>query len=192
MTCSKISSLDFNPGGWINMSQNAAAIQGSGRSAVSLDLEEAKYWEEREAAKAKALKLAAKAEVEQRENYAKALKREKDREYQRRKAKQGRFEASMLSLDQHLESVGDDNDFICSWLDDNGAGELNIRAIERAEAITIALAKLTPSDRAFAQAVLDGKSWQEIGVERYAFYRLLKKVENIFRRIDSHPPKTLA
>ena len=25
MTCSKISSLDFNPGGWINMSQNAAA-----------------------------------------------------------------------------------------------------------------------------------------------------------------------
>ena len=25
MTCSKISSLDFNPGGWINMSQNTAA-----------------------------------------------------------------------------------------------------------------------------------------------------------------------
>ena len=25
MTCSKISSLDFNPGGWINAPQNAAA-----------------------------------------------------------------------------------------------------------------------------------------------------------------------
>ena len=172
--------------------QNAAAIQGSGRRPVSLDLEEAKYWEEREAAKAKALKLAAKAETAQRENYGKALKREKDREYQRRKAKQGQFEASMLSLDQHLESVSDDNDFICSWLDDNGKGELNIRAIERAEAITIALAKLSPNDRAFAQAVLDGKSWQEIGVERYAFYRLLKKVEKIFRQSATHPLKTLA
>ena len=53
-------------------------------------MSEAKYWEEREAAKAKALKLAAKAEAAQREDYAKALKREKDREYQRRKAKQGR------------------------------------------------------------------------------------------------------
>ena len=173
---------------YANAPQNAAAIQGSGRSPVSLDSEEAKYWEEREAAKAKALKLAAKAETAQRENYGKALKREKDREYQRRKAKQGRFEASMLSLDQHLESVGDDNDFICSWLDDNGKGELNIRAIERAEAITIALAKLSPNDRAFAQAVLDGKSWQEIGVERYAFYRLLKKVEKIFRQSATPPP----
>ena len=58
--------------------------------------------------------------------------------------------------------------------------------------ITIALAKLSPNDRAFAQAVLDGKSWQEIGVERYAFYRLLKKVEKIFRQSATHPPKTLA
>ena len=177
---------------YANAPQNAAAIQGSGRSPVSLDSKEARYWEEREAAKSKALKLAAKAEVEQRDNYAKALKREKDREYQRRKAKQGQFEASMLSLDQHLESVSDDNDFICSWLDDNGKGELNIRAIERAEAITIALAKLSPNDRAFAQAVLDGKSWQEIGIERYAFYRLLKKVEKIFRQSATPPLKTLA
>ena len=29
MTCSKISSLDFNPGGWINASQNAAASANS-------------------------------------------------------------------------------------------------------------------------------------------------------------------
>ena len=150
---------------------------------------EAKYWEEREAAKAKALKLAAKAEVEERENYGKALKREKDREYQRRKAKQGRFEASMLSLDQHLESVGDDNDFICSWLDDNGAGELNIRAIERAEAITIALAKLSPSDCTFAQAVLDGKSWRELGIPESSFYWRLKKIETFFQNSGSHPLK---
>ena len=36
-------------------------------------MSEAKYWEEYDAAKAKALKLAAKAEAAQREDYAKAL-----------------------------------------------------------------------------------------------------------------------
>ena len=172
--------------------QFAAAIQGSGRSPVSLDSEEARYWEEREAAKAKALKLAAKAETAQRENYAKALKREKDREYQRRKAKQGRFEPSILSLDQHLESVGDDNDFICSWLDDNGAGRDKILRADGATTIAHALSCLTPEQRAFAEDVLKGKKWEEIGISESTFYRHMKKVENIFRRIDSHPPKTLA
>ena len=179
-------------GHYANAPQNAAAIQGSGRSTVSLDSEEAKYWEEREAAKAKALKLAAKAETAQRENYAKALKREKDREYQRRKAKQGRFEASMLSLDQHLESVSDDNDFICSWLDDNGAGRDKILRADGATTIAHALSCLTPEQRAFAEDVLNGKKWEEIGISESTFYRHMKKVENIFRRIDSHPPKTLA
>ena len=175
---------------YANAPQNAA-LQGSGRSPVSLDSEEAKYWEEREAAKAKALKLAAKGETAQRENYGKALKREKDREYQRRKAKKRKIEVTMLHLDDPRMTNLNSEDSP-AWESDNGKGELNIRAIERAEAITIALAKLTPSDRAFAQAVLDGKSWQEIGVERYAFYRLLKKVEKIFRQSATHPLKTLA
>ena len=190
MTCSKISSLDFNPGGWINMSQNAAAIQGSGRSPVSLNSEEAKYWEEREAAKAKALKLAAKAETAQRENYAKALKREKDREYQRRKAKQGRFEASMLSLDQHLESVSDDNDFICSWLDDNGAGRDKILRADGATTIAHALSCLTPEQRAFAEDILNGKSWNDLGITRQAFSKRMKIIEKKIRERLTPPSKT--
>ena len=188
MTCSKISSLDFNPGGWINMSQNAAAIQGSGRSPVSLDSEEAKYWEEREAAKAKALKLAAKAETAQRENYAKALKREKDREYQRRKAKKRKIQVTMLHLDDPRMTNLNSEDSP-AWESDNGKGELNIRAIERAEAITIALAKLTPNDRAFAQAVLDGKSWRELGIPESSFYWRLKKIETFFQNSGAHPLK---
>ena len=155
-------------------------------------MSEAKYWEEREAAKAKALKLAAKAEATQNEDYATALEREKDREYQRRKAKQGRFEASMLSLDQHLESVGDENDFICSWLDDDGKGRDRILRADGANTIAYALSRLTPKQRAFAENVLNGKKWDEMGISESTFYRHMKKVENIFRNIDSHPLKTLA
>ena len=155
-------------------------------------MSEAKYWEEREAAKAKALKLAAKAEAMQNEDYATALKREKDREYQRRKAKQGRFEASMLSLDQHLESVGDENDFICSWLDDDGKGRDRILRADGANTIAYALSRLTPEQRAFAENVLNGKKWDEMGISESTFYRHMKKVGNIFRNIDSHPLKTLA
>ena len=154
-------------------------------------MSEAKYWEEYDAAKKAALKLAAKAEAAQREDYATALKREKDREYQRRKAKKRKIQVSMLHLDDPRMTNLNSEDSP-AWESDDGKGELNIRAIERAEAITIALAKLSPNDRAFAQAVLDGKSWQEIGVERYAFYRLLKKVEKNFRQSATHPPKTLA
>ena len=177
---------------YANAPQNAAAIQGSGRRPVSLDSEEAKYWEEREAAKAKALKLAAKAETAQRENYAKALKREKDREYQRRKAKQGRFEASMLSLDQHLESVGDDNDFICSWLDDNGAGRDKILRADGATTIAHALSCLTPEQRAFAEDVLNGKKWDDLGIPKRTFNWRLKKLEDFFFNCCPPPLKNLA
>ena len=138
-------------------------------------MSEAKYWEEREAAKAKALKLAAKAEVAQNEDYAKALKREKDREYQRRKAKQGRFEASMLSLDQHLESVDDENDFIYSWLDDDCKGRDGILRADGANTIAYALSRLTPEQRAFAENVLNGKSWDDLGIPKRTFNWRLKK-----------------
>ena len=143
-------------------------------------MSEAKYWEEYDAAKAKALKLAAKAEAAQREDYAKALKREKDREYQRRKAKQGRFEASMLSLDQHLESVDDENDFICSWLDDDGKGRDGILRADGANTIAYALSRLTPKQRAFAEDVLNGKSWDDLGIPKRTFNWRLKKLEDFF------------
>ena len=43
-----------------------------------------------------------------------------------------------------------------------------------------ALRKLNTHDRAFARAVLGGKSWRDLGVSRQAFSVRLKKVEKIF------------
>ena len=155
-------------------------------------MSEAKYWEEYDAAKKAALKMAAKAEAAQREDYAKALKREKDREYQRRKAKQGRFEASMLSLDQHLESVDDENDFICSWLDDDGKGRDGILRADGGNTIAYALSRLTPEQRAFAEDVLNGKSWDDLGIPKRTFNWRLKKLEDFFFNCCPPPLKTLA
>ena len=42
-----------------------------------------------------------------------------------------------------------------------------------------ALRRLDASDRAFARAVLGGKSWRDLGVSRQAFSVRLKKVEEV-------------
>ena len=42
-----------------------------------------------------------------------------------------------------------------------------------------ALRKLNAHDRAFARAVLGGKSWRDLGVSRQAFSVRLKKVEKV-------------
>ena len=42
-----------------------------------------------------------------------------------------------------------------------------------------ALRKLDKADRAFARAVLGGKSWRDLGVSRQAFSVSLKKVEKV-------------
>ena len=45
--------------------------------------------------------------------------------------------------------------------------------------IDSAMRRLNKSDRAFARAVLRGKSWQEMGIPRSAFSDRLKKVEKV-------------
>ena len=42
-----------------------------------------------------------------------------------------------------------------------------------------ALRKLDKADRAFARAVLGGKSWRDLGVSRQAFSVRLKKIEKV-------------
>ena len=42
-----------------------------------------------------------------------------------------------------------------------------------------ALRRLNAQDRAFARAVLGGKSWRDLGVSRQAFSVRLKKVEKV-------------
>ena len=55
------------------------------------------------------------------------------------------------------------------------------RQIRRKEKNRIdnALRKLNAHDRAFARAVLGGKSWRDLGVSRQAFSVRLKKVEKV-------------
>ena len=154
-------------------------------------MSEAKYWEEYDAAKKAALKMAAKAEAAQREDYAKALKREKDREYQRRKAKKRKIQVSMLHLDDPRMTNLNSEDSP-AWESDDGKGADLVLRADGANTIAYALSRLTPEQRAFAENVLNGKKWDDLGISESTFYRHMKKVENIFRNIDSHPLKTLA
>ncbi len=58
-------------------------------------------------------------------------------------------------------------------------------ANRRAQAIKDALDRLGKGDRAFAEAVLNGASWREMGVSKQLFSWRLKKVEKNFRRINT-------
>ena len=53
-----------------------------------------------------------------------------------------------------------------------------IRAKEK-NRIDNALRRLNAHDRAFARAILSGKSWRDLGVSRQAFSVRLKKVEKV-------------
>ena len=170
-------------------------------------MSEAKYWEEYDAAKKAALKMVAKAESAQNEEERKAarmaeeiarmekaiegmsaeevygycLKLEDDRERKHRDTNIGTLEASFLSLDQLVDSFEDPGKI--QSLSDNGNGKASICASERTEAVSIALTRLSPNDRAFAQAVLEGKSWRDLRMSKSTFYRRLKNVENFFSPI---------
>ena len=109
------------------------------------------------------------------EAYDYCLKLEYDRERKHRDTDIGQIEASTLSLDQLVESFEDPSKI--QIFSDCGKGDRNIHASESAEAISIALSQLSASDRAFAQAVLEGKDWREMGITKPTFYRQLKKVE---------------
>ena len=109
------------------------------------------------------------------EAYEYCQKLEYDRERKHRDTDIGQIEASTLSLDQLVDSFDDPSKI--EILSDCGKGDRNIHASESAEAISTALSQLSASDRAFAQAVLEGKDWHELGVSRQAFWKRLKKVE---------------
>ena len=108
-----------------------------------------------------------------------SYKQERDREgAHRRGTYQGAFEASMLSLDEHMEKF-DDPSKIASFSDAgnwarsirNGGAELPDDVIDEA------LSRIPDRDRAFVRDVLDGKRWGEMGMPKATFYRRMKKVE---------------
>ena len=110
-------------------------------------------------------------------------KQERDREgAHRRDTQQGVFEASMLSLDEHMAKFGDPSKI--ATFSDGGKSAESVRngGIEvPADVIAEALSRIPEGDRDFAQAVLDGKRWGDMGMPKATFYRRLKKVEERVR-----------
>lgn len=113
------------------------------------------------------------------DDYLKALKREADRDRAWRKTQQGAFESAFLSIDAHVAKF-DDPSKIAAF-SDRGAGEARIFARyaeeDRSRRIADALSRLSPKERRFAYAVLDGATWRELDhAEKSCFYRRLKKI----------------
>ena len=112
-----------------------------------------------------------------------SYKQERDREgAHRRDTDKGRFEASMLSLDEHMAKFDDPSKI--ATFSDGGKGAESVRngGVELPEdVLEEALKRLPKRDKAFARDVLDGKRWAELGMPKATFYRRLKKVEATVR-----------
>ena len=112
-----------------------------------------------------------------------SYKQERDREgAHRRDTDKGRFEASMLSLDEHMAKFDDPSKI--ATFSDGGKGAESIRngGVELPEdVLEEALKRLPKRDKTFVQDVLGGNGWAELGMPKATFYRRLKKVEATVR-----------
>ena len=119
------------------------------------------------------------------DSYENALKLERKRAWAWRQSEQGKFESSMLSLDALIASF-EKADHIAVF-SDRGAGVERIAAQdderERDRRITTALSLLSASDRRFAEEILRGKSWRDLGFNsRQAFYQRLDRLVQKVRK----------
>ena len=118
------------------------------------------------------------------EAYRKCLKLERDRERSWRESRQGAFEATMLSLDEHVAKF-DDPGKIAAFSDGGaGAGRVFAQYDERDRSLQIAdaLRRLAPNERRFASAVLGGATWRELGIGKRGFNKRLAKICERLRR----------
>ena len=116
------------------------------------------------------------------------LKLERDRERSWRESRQGAFESSMLSLDEHMAKF-DDPGKIATFSDGgNGAESIRNGGVDTpSDVIEAALSQLSERDKAFARAVLDGKRWPEMRMPKRTFNWKIKKVCSLI----AHPlPKS--
>ena len=119
------------------------------------------------------------------EPYRMALKREADRERSWRKSRQGAFESSMLSLDEHVAKF-DDPGKIAAF-SDGGMGAASVRnggAGLPDDVLEEALMRLSERDRAFVRDVLGGKTWRMMKVGKRGFNKRLAKICSL---LGSHP-----
>ena len=107
-----------------------------------------------------------------------SYKQERDREgVHRRDAGKGRFEASMLSFDEHMAKFDDPSKI--ATFSDGGKGAESVRngGVELPEdVLEEALKQLSVRDKAFVRDVLDGKRWGEMGMPKRTFSWKIKKV----------------
>ena len=107
-----------------------------------------------------------------------SYKQERDREgAHRRDTDKGRFEASMLSFDEHMAKFDDPSKI--ATFSDGGKGAESVRngGVELPEdVLEEALKQLSVRDKAFVRDVLDGKRWGEMGMPKRTFNWKIKKV----------------
>ena len=113
------------------------------------------------------------------EAYRKALDMEGRREWSRRRSAQGSFEWNMARLGGWEENS--DSPDVMDVYSDLGDGVRRLVAGldegERARHFKKVFGRLSREDRSFAKAVLNGKTWQDMGyVERTAFNQRLNRV----------------
>ena len=152
-------------------------------------MSEASYWGDREAEEVARMEEAIEGMTPD-EVYGYCRKLEDDRIRKHFSSTDiGKLENEMFcSLDQLVDSFEDPSKI--QVLSDRGKGKANIRASERLDAASVELNRLSPPDRRFAKSVLEGKSWQDLGIPESSFYWRLKKIETFFSNLWSAPPKT--
>ena len=114
------------------------------------------------------------------EVYGYCRKLEDDREFAMLRYPKGRFHASMLSVDQLVDSFEDPSKI--QVFTDDGEGSNNVLRADASNTITHALNSLSPKERAFVQDVFNGKKWDEMGITRQAFSKRMKKIEKKFAK----------
>ena len=143
-------------------------------------------------------------------SYEHCLKQERDRERKWRMSRQGAFEFSFSSLDEMTGSFGDPSKIALFSDHSRGAAVISRESKKDilAEAMSLLVkhddqlaAKESPKTRkkkkpkrerqrakdfAFIKAVIEGKSWEDLGMPKATFFRWLKKVES---KVRHHPPK---
>ncbi len=118
-------------------------------------------------------------------SYEYRLKLEDDRERSHRKSAQGAFDFANSSLDEMTCQFEDPSKI--ALFSDGGYGARQIIRAGMKELIDSTISQLPEPYRDFARAVLDGKSWEDLGMPKSTFFRWLKKVEEKVRHL---PPKS--
>ena len=117
-----------------------------------------------------------------------SYKQERDREgAHRRDTDKGRFESSMLSLDEHMAKFDDPSKV--ATFSDGGKGAEDVRngGVELPEdVLEEALKQLSVRDKAFVRDVLDGKRWGEMKLTRQGFNW---KIREVVKKLLSTPSK---